>query len=133
MENKTYEISSEELASILLSHRNWLGSDGEKGERANLTDAVLNRAVLEGARLNRTTLVRAALTRANMEGAYLFRTNLKKANLREVNLRCAHLEEADLRGAKVLKAELLLEANQLIRIKQDMRTRIGIWLKRIRK
>ena len=124
-------IDRETLSTILKEHQLWIDSNGENGERADLsnknltgadlTGANLRRADLKGADLKgadlrgadlrganlfRANLIGANLIGANLIGANLFRANLRGANLRRANLRGANLRRADLIGANLIGANL---------------------------
>ena len=60
-------MEREKLNEILLSHRQWVKSGGEKGQRANL----------EG---------------ANLQGAELQYANIKGANIKDANLEGANID-----------------------------------------
>ena len=68
------KIDREALLSILHNHQLWIRTDGQSGEQADLSGAVLT-----GMNLIRADLIRADLRRAD----------LRRANLRGVNLRGA--------------------------------------------
>ena len=59
-------MNQKELDKILDNHKEWLRTNGEKGDRANLY---------------RANLSWANLSWANLEGANLYRANLEGANL----------------------------------------------------
>ena len=88
MENNNMEnIDRETLSAILKEHQLWINSNGENGERADLSNKSLIGADLEGANLRE----------ANLRGA-----NLREASLIGANLLDANLIEADLEGADLL-------------------------------
>ena len=93
MENNMEKIDQENLSVILKEHQLWLDSNGENGERADLSNKNLRGADLRGA-----DLIAANLFRADLRGAYLIGADLLGANLRGANLRGADLEGADLEG-----------------------------------
>ena len=104
-------IDRETLSAILKEHQLWIDSNGENGERADLSNKNLIRADLRGAGLRRADLrgadLRGAnLFRANLRGANLFRANLRGANLRRADLIGANLRRADLIGADLIGADL---------------------------
>ena len=102
MENNNMEkIDQETLSVILKEHQLWLDSNGENGERADLSNKILI-----GANLIRANLIRANLIRANLIGANLIGANLIGANLIGANLRSAYLIGANLRGANLRGANL---------------------------
>ena len=72
------------LNKILDNHKEWLRTNGEKGERADLSYADLSSANLRSADLSYADLSYA---------------DLSSANLRYANLRSADLSYADLRSA----------------------------------
>ncbi len=71
-------MPDEELQKILEEHREWVGSEGKEGERADLHEANLEKAYL-----NRANLQKANLRGANLQRADLLRANLQGADLRE--------------------------------------------------
>ena len=105
-------IDRETLSAILKEHQLWIDSNGENGERADLSNKNLIRADLRGAGLRRADLRGADLRGADLRGANLFRANLRGANLRganlfRANLRGANLRRADLIGANLRRADLI--------------------------
>ena len=131
MENNNMEkIDQKTLSAIFKEHQLWLDSNGENGERAdlsnksligadlegaNLREANLREANLRGANLREASLIGASLIGASLIGASLIGANLIRANLRGANLRSAYLIGANLRGANLREASLiganLLDAN----------------------
>ncbi len=122
---KLREVSEEELKRLLAAQAPWVETDGEEGERADLSrtdlqDANLVSANLQGinfqgadlqdANLYRANLQGANFTGANLQGAVLFEADLRNANLRNANLQGADLEEANLTNAEGLTREQLDEA-----------------------
>ena len=114
-------MDASDLKAILDSHKQWLDSDGETGERADLHEANLrganlrganlrwgnlSEADLRGAKLHKADLRGAYLYGANLYGAYLYGANLYGAYLRRADLRGAYLRRADLRGAYLYEADL---------------------------
>jgi hypothetical protein len=99
-------MNQEELNKILADHKEWLESEKEKGERANLQDANLRGADLQDANLRGANLQDANLQDANLQDANLWGANLQDANLRDANLRDANLRGADLQGADLRGANL---------------------------
>ena len=69
-------MTKKELDKILDNHKEWLRTNGKKGERANLSDANLRGADLSDADLSRAYLRGADLSGANLSGA-----NLRGADL----------------------------------------------------
>ena len=117
MENNNMEnIDRETLSAILKEHQLWINSNGENGERAdlsnknlrgeNLRGANLRGADLRGANLRGANLRGADLRGADLRGANLFRANLIGADLRGADLFRADLEGADLEGANLEGANL---------------------------
>ena len=74
-------MNQKELDKILENHKLWLKTNGEQGERANLSYADLSSADLRSA-------------------------NLSSADLRSANLRYANLSSADLSYADLSSADL---------------------------
>jgi len=99
-------MNQEELDHILQQHRLWLGSDGEKGKRADLWAADLRHADLRGADLRSTYLQGADLWDAVLRDADLRGADLQCANLWGADLRDADLQGVDLRCANLQGAEL---------------------------
>jgi uncharacterized protein YjbI with pentapeptide repeats len=105
------KLGSEELRRIIASHRQWLESDGEKGERADLSaadlaGAALGRALLPSADLAQADLSRAVLDQADLREADFFQADLTAASLRGANLRDTDFDHAHLAGARLDGADL---------------------------
>jgi uncharacterized protein YjbI with pentapeptide repeats len=118
------EVTPESLNAILQAHQSWLASNGQEGERAdlsqtgladinlpganlrgvNLHNADLQNANLAGANLSEANLSSANLQRAVLRGTDLWRALLGKANLKKSDLSGANLEEASLGGANLQRA-----------------------------
>lgn len=91
------------IKDVLIAHGEWLSSNGERGERAELKNAILQQADLHeanlenadlsGARLSVTDLMRANLTGADLRGADLWMSDMKDAILEGADLRGANLSE----------------------------------------
>ena len=94
-------ISKEELDKIIDNHKKWLQSDGEEGERADLSYANLRYADLRYANLRYADLSSADLSSADLRYADLSYANLRYADLRYANLSYADLRYADLRYANL--------------------------------
>ena len=67
------------LAGVLALHRIWLGSDGQRGQRADLTGANFRSKVLVGVNFRRALLDRADFT----EGPDLRNSDLTGGQLEE--------------------------------------------------
>ena len=107
MENNNMEkIDQETLSVILKEHQLWLDSNGENGERADLSNKILIGADLEGANLIGANLRSAYLIGANLKEASLIGANLLNANLIEADLEGADLRGANLRGVNLIGANL---------------------------
>jgi len=89
-------MDASDLKAILESHKQWLDSDGETGERADLSESDLNETDL-----SRADLCGADLRGADLNGADLHRADLRDADLCGANLRGADLTNAALRGASL--------------------------------
>jgi len=103
-------VDTKPIADVLTAHREWLDSNGESGERANLKGAILQQADLHDANLER-----ADLRDARMSVSDLMRANLKGADLRGADLwmsdlKDTNLEGADLRGANLTEVTNLTPA-----------------------
>ena len=99
-------ISKKELDKIIDNHKLWLQSNGEKGERANLSYADLRYANLSYADLRYANLSSANLSSANLRYANLSYADLRYADLRYANLSSADLSSADLSSADLSSADL---------------------------
>ena len=84
-------MNASDLKAILDSHKQWLDSDGETGEQADLRGADLCRADLRD----------ADLRWADLYGVDLRGADLRRADLCDADLRDADLREADLCGANL--------------------------------
>ena len=80
------QYTPDQLKQILDDHREWRESAGERGKRANLSDANLSGAYLRGANLSDANLSDAYLRGADLRGAYLSGANLSDAYLSDANL-----------------------------------------------
>jgi uncharacterized protein YjbI with pentapeptide repeats len=87
------------LAEILQRHKDWLDSNGDAGERADLSGALLENADLTDARLQDAVLNKAVLKGADLLLADLRGASLLQANLEGANLLGARLQETDLQAA----------------------------------
>ena len=94
------------LDKILENHKEWLRTNGEKGERANLCDADLRSADLRSADLRSADLRYADLRCADLRSANLCDADLRSADLRSANLCDADLRSADLRSADLRDVDL---------------------------
>ena len=105
------KVTPDELREVLNRHKQWIDTDEEEGERADLREADLQGANLQGADLREADLREAYLQEADLQGAdlreaYLREAYLQGADLREADLREAYLREADLRRAYLQGANL---------------------------
>ena len=89
------------LDKILEEHKEWLRTNGEKGERANLRSADLSSADLRYANLRSANLRSADLDSADLSSADLSSADLRSADLSSADLRSADLRSADLRYANL--------------------------------
>ena len=112
MKKNNMKIDREALLSILHNHQLWIRTDGQSGEQADLSGAVLTgmnliradlrRANLRGVNLRGADLRGADLSRADLSGA-----DLTGADLTHANLTMANLSRTDLTSAKLDKAHLI--------------------------
>ena len=93
------------IEEILQLHRQWLDSDGEQGERADLSDWDA-----KAARLNNACLRRALLRGADLRGCQLRHADLSDADLEQALLEGADLTAANLSGARLEQASGLAAA-----------------------
>jgi uncharacterized protein YjbI with pentapeptide repeats len=110
------DISPKTLHDILHAHQLWSESNGEDGQKADLSETRFANVDLPGTNLREANLLGAELLSANLaganlSGANLSSTNLEKANLRSTNLSGAllgkaNLKRADLSGANLEEASL---------------------------
>ena len=105
------EISAEELQRILAEHKKWSETDGEEGQRADLSNTDLSerdlhKANLHGADRTEANLHGASLSQADLHGASLSQADLHGASLWEADLHGASLSQADLHGASLWEADL---------------------------
>ena len=89
------------LNKILENHKLWLKTNGEQGERADLSNADLRYADLRYADLSYADLRNADLRNADLRNA-----DLSNADLSNADLRYADLSNADLRNADLSEADL---------------------------
>ena len=104
VQKRFHDISIEELNRILAAHGQWLNSDGQAGQRANLSQINLQGANLASVNLQKANLAGANLLWINsfgaeLQGADLTGADLREGYLEEANLQGAILEGANLRGA----------------------------------
>ena len=100
------KMEQAKLDKILDSHKLWLKTNGEQGERANLSSADLSSANLSSADLSSADLRSANLRFADLRSADLSSANLSSADLSSADLRSANLRFADLRFADLRFADL---------------------------
>jgi nucleoid DNA-binding protein len=99
-------ISPDSLHVILSSHKRWLESEGQKGEKAVLIRAKLKRADLYGLRLSQVNFQEADLRGADLSEADLYEANFQEANLIGAILEWASLDGANLKWADLQGADL---------------------------
>ncbi len=111
------------ISEVLASHKEWLESDGSRGERAQLQNTVLQQADLHDANLERADLSGAKLSVADLMRANLRGANLQGADLWMSDMKDTILDGTDLRGANL--AEVTgLKANQLAQAVVDTKTQL---------
>lgn len=98
------------IKDVLLAHGEWLSSSGERGERAELKNAILQQADLHDANLERADLSGARLSVTDLMGANLTGADLRGADLWMSDLKDTVLEGADLRGANLSEVTNLTRA-----------------------
>lgn len=103
-EQSSSDVTGRNLTNVLQRHKEWLDSNGEAGERADLSGASLENAELtdarlQGALLNKAVLKDADLLLADLRSAGLLQANLEGASLLGVRLQEADLQAACLEGA----------------------------------
>ena len=99
------ELTKDEIA-ILQRHAKWLQSDGEEGEKADLSGTNLSDTNLSGTNLSGTNLSGTDLRYADLSFANLRWTDLRYADLRYANLSNANLSSANLSGTDLSNANL---------------------------
>ena len=112
MKKNNMKIDREALLSILHNHQLWIKTDGQSGEQADLSGAVLTgmnliRADLRRANLRGVNLRGADLRGSDLTGADLTGADLTGADLTHANLTIANLSRTDLTSAKLDKANLI--------------------------
>jgi hypothetical protein len=115
------ELSPDQLRQVFADHSAWLDTDGQGGERADIShaqlqglslwsadlrEADLSYANLQGADMDHARLRGASLRHANMQAASLWQANLRASDLRYAALQSAKLDHADLSGADLRSADL---------------------------
>lgn len=98
------------IKDVLVSHGEWLESNGERGERAQLQNAILQQADLHDANLERADLSGARLSVSDLMRANLKGADLRGADLWMSDLKDTVLEGADLRGANLSEVTNLTSA-----------------------
>ena len=111
------KIDREALLSILHNHHLWIRTDGQSGEQADLSGAVLTgmnliradlrRANLRGVNLRGADLRGSDLSGSDLSGSDLSGADLTGADLTHANLTIANLSRTDLTSAKLDKANLI--------------------------
>lgn len=109
-------VPRKELREIAENHALWLDSNGEAGQRADVSGKNLDYAELVDARLanavlHKTTLKGADLTLADFRSATLVQANLGEASLLGTQFMQANLQAADMQGATGLLSPQLAGAN----------------------
>ena len=94
------------LAAVLALHQIWLGSDGQLGERADLSGANFRGKVLIGLNFRKAILDRADFTEADLRNTDLREASLKSVNLEGANLLGANATGADMQGVKTKRTML---------------------------
>lgn len=108
--------NEEKLDSIFEAHREWVESDGEREQKAelsrvalpntDLSGVILRGAILSRADLTGTDFSEAYLSGAEFSGSDLSKVDLSEADLEGANLSDANLQNADLSGANLQDADL---------------------------
>jgi uncharacterized protein YjbI with pentapeptide repeats len=115
LEERSRVISHDDFRSILQRHAEWLQSNGEAGEQANL----------EGANCTDIGIIHGDLRKANLSDADLRGADLRGANLTGASLIKVSLQQANLTGATVYGVAAWdlqtdgLQQNDLILIQQE--------------
>ena len=107
MKKNNMKIDREALLSILHNHQLWIKTDGQSGEQADLSGAVLTGMNLIRADLRRANLRGVNLRGADLRGSDLSGADLTGADLTHANLTIANLSRTDLTSAKLDKANLI--------------------------
>jgi uncharacterized protein YjbI with pentapeptide repeats len=95
------ELPLDQPQRVFADHRAWLDSDGQSGEKTDLSHAQL-----QGLSLWSADLCEANLSHASLQGADLDHARLRGANLRHANMQATSLWQANLRGADLSCAGL---------------------------
>ncbi len=94
------------LAGVLALHRIWLGSNGQRGERADLSGANFRGKVLVGVNFRQALLDRADFTDADLRNSDLRQASLRDANLEGANLLGVDATGVNLQGARIKRTML---------------------------
>ena len=95
-----------ELQRKIFDHERWIGSNGQRGARAEMDGADLDRVDLREANLSGASLRGANLTQSALSRVKLVMTDLSGANLNDANLIGADLSGANLSYASLIGADL---------------------------
>ena len=117
------ELTKDEIA-ILQRHAKWLQSDGEEGEKADLSGTNLSGTNLSGTNLRYADLSYTDLSFANLRWTDLSNADLSNANLSNANLSGTDLSNANLDfscwplwcGSRDVKADDRLVAQLLFHV-----------------
>lgn len=104
------EITAKQLKRILKSHKDWVDSNGKRGERADFGETILIGVDLRGADLRGADLSGANLSWINLTDTDLRGADLRNADLSDTEVRGVDLNEVDLSDARLRGADLR-EAN----------------------
>ncbi len=94
------------LARVLALHQIWTDSNGQQGERADLSGADFRRKILVGVNFQQALLDQADFTEADLRNSDLREASLRNANLEGANLLGADATGADLQGARIKRTML---------------------------
>lgn len=103
---RSRDITADQLQLVLAKHQLWLDTEGEYGDRADLSQTNLTGVTLGKANLHRVDFTGANLANADLSHARLHHANFEGANLSEVKLIGAELHHVNFSRAKLVGADL---------------------------
>jgi uncharacterized protein YjbI with pentapeptide repeats len=98
------------IKDVLARHQEWLDSNGESGEKADLSSGILHQADLHKANLERADMKGARLSVSDLMGTNLKDADLSHADLWMSDMKDTVLEGTDLRGANLTEVTNLTSA-----------------------
>jgi len=97
--DKSPRVQPEEIESVLERHQLWLDSKGQRGQRADLSKANLERESFKGVNLQNAYFQEAIVKGVDFQDADLSDSNFQAALVSDARFSQAKLQRADLKGA----------------------------------